>query len=418
MSANMAALARLQEQWTRGRAPRVSPAGSPPRRNHVVLPTLGYAVLAGACVLAAGGMEPLSVILASIVVAAGGALAAALTRRGGALLETVEEALRAELEPACCERKAGCISGLETLCGGVLPVWSGQIQMTRTLTEESVTALTNRFAEISQNLNTTLAASEGEGDAMGSLLANAQQELDSIVDALRSSLAGRSALLERATAMSGHTERLKDMARDVAEIAKQTNLLALNAAIEAARAGESGRGFAVVADEVRKLSTLSGDTGRKISETVELVTSSIDGTLSGSREYVVREEELVNESSAVMGRVVTSIRAAATELSDSSQQLRRQSQAIGAEISDVLVAFQFQDRVSQVLGHVGRDMDKLKDRILEQQQKLAAGQVAAPIDASVWLDELSRTYTVPEQHVIHNGQTPESSGGTGEITFF
>jgi len=63
------------------------------------------------------------------------------------------------------------------------------------------------------------------------------------------------------------------MAAEVANIAGQTNLLALNAAIEAARAGESGRGFAVVAGEVRNLSSLSSNTGKKMSDKVQVISS-------------------------------------------------------------------------------------------------------------------------------------------------
>ena len=55
-----------------------------------------------------------------------------------------------------------------------------------------------------------------------------------------------------------------DIVKAVARIADQTNLLALNAAIEAARAGQHGKGFAVVADEVRTLAETSEKSARDI----------------------------------------------------------------------------------------------------------------------------------------------------------
>lgn len=49
-------------------------------------------------------------------------------------------------------------------------------------------------------------------------------------------------------------ELIREIASEVAAIAKQTNMLSLNAQIEAARAGKMGMGFAVVATQVGKLS--------------------------------------------------------------------------------------------------------------------------------------------------------------------
>jgi methyl-accepting chemotaxis protein len=228
----------------------------------------------------------------------------------------------------------------------------------------------------------------------------------------------KDSMLGEVTTLSQFTEALKLMAKEVGDIAKQTNLLALNAAIEAARAGEVGRGFAVVADEVRKLSTLSGETGKKISETVERVNKAITTTLDISRQYAQRDEEMIRNSEKIIDQVVTRVQQAVVGISDSSNVLRQETQFIGEEISEVLVALQFQDRVSQVLSHVCNDMDKLKSRIADYERQLAQGNMPGSIDATAWLDELSSTYTVPEQHMVHNGGTPRAAAATSEITFF
>ena len=98
--------------------------------------------------------------------------------------------------------------------------------------------------------------------------------------------------------------------------------------------------------------------------------------------------------------------------------MRREGQLINVEISDVLVSLQFQDRVSQILTHVRNDLDKLVSRLQGQNQDFAQGNEIGPIDARKWLEELSKTYTMPEQHQVHHGDNPNVADKSDGITFF
>lgn len=62
----------------------------------------------------------------------------------------------------------------------------------------------------------------------------------------------------------------------IQDISKRINMLGLNAAIESARAGEFGKGFSVVASEMRKLATISGESSKKVSETLMDMKNSIN----------------------------------------------------------------------------------------------------------------------------------------------
>ena len=377
------------------------------------------AAIAVGCILAVAGSGRLPLSLAAFVVVVGAYLSMRAAGRWQKALCQAGTSVAQDLQRHCCPEKGHCISGLGSLCGGVLPVWSGQVEMARTHTEDSITALAQRFSNINARIAAGMGSSQGDsGTQLIALLNENESELDSIIATLRSALAMKETMLVEVSRLAQFTDSLQAMAKDVGDIAKQTNLLALNAAIEAARAGDVGRGFAVVADEVRKLSTLSGETGKKISETVHTVNKAIASTLQVSSRYAQQDEEMIVNSEKVIEHVVGRVHGAVQGLVASTDELRRENQSIGEEIAEVLVALQFQDRVSQVLSQVCNDIAKLKERIDTQQRRVREGGMPGPVDATAWLKELSHTYTVPEQHVVHSGGRLQPAAAASEITFF
>jgi len=238
-----------------------------------------------------------------------------------------------------------------------------------------------------------------------------------IMGSLKGTLAAKETLMGEVTRLTQFTDELQRMAKDVAQIAAQTNLLALNAAIEAARAGTAGRGFAVVAAEVRKLSELSGDTGKHISEKVAVVNAAMLSVVQNSQQYAKDSSEILLSSETKIGRVLDQFRNAVSGLSESAGILNSHVGEIRGEISDVLVNLQFQDRVSQILTHVSRDMEKLNAYLADIDQRWSAGQIHQPIDASSWLVDLAKGYTTMEQRVNQFG-TEKAGKAVPEVTFF
>lgn len=376
-------------------------AGTGPRRATSATTSaavLAPALLAGlAAALPAAGW-PWPVHAAVLVLAAAGA--------GAGVLAVIRRATGDA-------GQAGGAPGLDELCTGVLPVWSAQIELARDQTEEAITALAQRFVDINQRVANAVSNSHGGDDGvLLDLLARCRGELDSITDALRAALSTKDALLDQVGTLARFTGELRESAQSVADIARMTNLVALNAAIEAARAGEAGRGFAVVAREVRQLSLLSGAAGKKIGDTIDVVNRAMTETLQASQHYAQQDQQRLASSTAIIERVVADFHTATTTLAAAAQQMRHESAAVGVELEQVLVALQFQDRISQVLGHVRADMAKLETCL--------AGADAAPIDTAAWLEALASTYTTPEQYSTHGGSSASSAVGhsADDITFF
>jgi methyl-accepting chemotaxis protein len=388
------------------------------------LAPMAIATLGAGGFLGFGGFAVGPIVASAILLASAMVLAVWVSRRQAAIVAAAVESTRSMLAATQCSKKPGCISGLEKLYESVLPVWSGQIELARSHTEESAHDLVSRFAALTRRLDATMNVSRGAandldgGAGLLGLLGESERELNSILSSLRSAFQVKQTLLQQVGELARFTGDLKKMAKDVGDIAKQTNLLALNAAIEAARAGEVGRGFAVVADEVRKLSALSGETGKKITETVDTVNTAIASTLTLSREYAKQDDAAIAGSSETINRVMTKFRNATQGLAESADVLRRENEQVGGEIADVLVSLQFPDRVSQILGHVRNDVDKLDGRLREHEADAGAGRRPGPIDAGAWLDELAGTYTTSEQRAVHAGTQASVVTDASDITFF
>lgn len=314
--------------------------------------------------------------------------------------------------------------GLFPLCQQVLPVWSNQIEMAKTHSEESVANLAQRFDALSQRLDAAVVASQGtmEGDhgskeGIVDLLKSSQLELGSITKALSASLGEKEHLLHSIEALSNFTDKLSGMASEVSNIANQTNLLALNAAIQSARAGDAGHGFSVVADEVRKLARLSGGIGKQINETIGSVNDAIEDTLLISHRFAEQDKQTLNKAERTIDYVLGHFTRAAAGLTDSAELLRTENTAINDEISEVFVELQFQDRVSQILTLINNDLKKLEQHLSElEEKKSQQGEIVSPINTEQWINELTQTYTMVEQHAAHDGV--KNIDTQTSITFF
>ena len=308
----------------------------------------------------------------------------------------------------------GSYDRFRDLVASVVPLWHSHTALVRSQVQEAGENLVIRFSSLSQRLAGGNAAHGGEGQAMQAIN-NAEQGLAQIVDTLNRTQEFRVAIVKEISGIAEYSDTLRTMAGKVADIAGQTNLLALNAAIEAARAGEHGRGFAVVADEVRKLSTESGETGKLIRTTVDTVAQGIQNTIALAADFSAQEAELVQRSRETASSIVGEFQQTAHGLQASVAELLEEQKAIDADIQEVLVNLQFQDRVHQMIGHVLDDMERAEALCLDLNAD--PDHASGRIDKDAWLKQLSATYTTLEQQAVHQGKSVQSAA-TDEITFF
>jgi methyl-accepting chemotaxis protein len=381
------------------------------RHADVVYPTVLGAAGAVA-VLIAGGFNWLSAGLAVVLLLAGIALGwIGSARRAATTRRHMERYLSAE----------------QNFGAQVAPVWAGHIETSRTQMEQSISALSAQFAEIVDRLDATVDTAsrttsdiEDQGNGLVAVFARSETELNQVLSSQTAAMNSMNAMLENVEGLNQFTHQLEDMAMEVAKIAAQTNLLALNAAIEAARAGELGRGFAVVAQEFRMLSNQSGDTGRRITAMVGVISQAITTTCKVAQDSVQQEGNSMQSSDARIKGVLDGFRNITDALVQSGELLKQESISIKTEIGHSLVALQFQDRVGQILSQVKSNVEQFPLYLAEHQQKCLEAGAFEPLDAEGFMAEMKKTYVMSDQHLTHDTGKVVHAGAQAddEITFF
>ncbi|WP_212630156.1 methyl-accepting chemotaxis protein [Pseudomonas sp. KB-10] len=299
-------------------------------------------------------------------------------------------------------------ASVEPLLLEVLPAWSQNLGHVRQLVQENIQRLFERFAGLSGRLEQTLNSSEQAigGGGVTANLREAHRRLDEVIASFHGASARKTELLGTIAHLDSYASELQKMSKLVQDIASQTNLLALNAAIEAARAGEHGRGFSVVADEVRKLSSLSAETGQRMGEKVGEINQAIRATVTAAEELSGSEKSNLDYLDQVAGEVMQRLSANLDELSSSSLQLQQDARTTQADIQEIIVSLQFQDRTDQMLDHLQIDLDRLQKAVREQDGILA--------NPTRWLRELRDRFTTDEER--HGGR--RSTKQQDDVTFF
>jgi methyl-accepting chemotaxis protein len=294
-----------------------------------------------------------------------------------------------------------------------LPIWTKQVESARRQTEEAVVALSSRFEGIVNRLDRALGAAGSDTGARGIAedAAEGERHLAEVIQALKLIQESRDALAKDIRALVTHTEELRKMSSDVESIAFQTNMLALNAAIEAAHAGAAGKGFAVVAHEVRALSEAARSTGKRITGTVGLISTSLLEIGAKNEKVASRDQQAVADSQEHIRTVLERFNQRTTRLAAAAQQSSAAGEAIKGEVCESLVQLQFQDRVGQILQHVVSSMRQAEDLPV-----MSAGS-SAQEQVTQHMENMARTYTTDEQRRLHRGLEAQAAAPQ-DVTFF
>ncbi len=331
---------------------------------------LGWIVLLGGVVsLMSGTGLGLSGWAALLLAGIGWQLIAFVASRSMVKSAADQQRMKGE-EQALLDEFHRLLEECSTRFSSQLGVARDELARVQTLLSEAIVSLSGSFHSMHEHTQrqreVSLAVTSGaDGDKGGSRFDDFVMDTTAVMQRVVDSIVGNSKLgmelVELTESIAARTQDVQSILSEIGAIAKQTNLLALNAAIEAARAGEAGRGFAVVADEVRDLSGRTSQFSQQINKVIQDMQVTVKQTEVAISRMASQDLTFAFESKQNVEKIIGTMESQNQLRMAAVGQLGGIADEVDVQVGRAVTALQFQDIVSQLIGHVGRRVDAIDD---------------------------------------------------------
>lgn len=312
-------------------------------------------------------------------------------------------------------------------CLPLLPVLATQLRDTIREVEEAVVGVCGSFQEIAKRAREVVSSGvmrcsqsgpDQEGSGVAGLIEDTRRTMGLLLQRIEQSSQISSATVDRMQEIEKRMQGLHETLADIDRISAQARLLAFNGQLEAARAGEYGAAFGIVATETAKMAQHTVDASKSIRQMIATLSTSLT---EGTSELRQRAEVDRQEADSVRGEVTRSLDSLAalhSKFCRAVEETKLNSRQVGEDLSQAIVAMQFQDAMSQRVGHVAHTLEEihevLETRLAEENDDRSS---SARVSHHDWSNRMRDRYTMAAEHKAmssHGGFKAAGDEGLGD----
>jgi len=286
----------------------------------------------------------------------------------------------------------------------------------------SMSAQAQRQQELGMSVVGQYGGGEGSASDFETFTRQTSETLGSFVNSVVENSKLAMELVEMTDRIANEMRQILGMLGEIDGISKQTNLLALNAAIEAARAGEAGRGFAVVADEVRDLSGRTSHFSQQIRSLMQNMQAAIGETESAINKMAAQDMTFALKSKQDVEQAMQNVEEMNRNTSHAVSELNQIAAVMESSVNQAVVSLQFQDMVTQLLGHAGNRLSELQSTIAEigRAANLLATERIGPEQMSRLQTQLTAAAAALEsiRHAAESNPVKQEGFASGDVDLF
>jgi methyl-accepting chemotaxis protein len=322
-------------------------------------------------------------------------------------VEDGDEKRIAGVSPLPTIRKDALLSSLS-----VLPVAAAQLQEVSRHVEESVVKVCGSFQDMieraRQATSQTPLIDDSDKDpcktqkmGINHLIADTRETMSDLLKRIEHTSDFSGQMVEKLNAMERQTEELKDTLTDIDAVAKNSRLLALNGQLEAARAGEQGAAFAIVATETAKMAVHAVDSSKKLRRMIGTISESINGASVEIKNRATTDVQETAQSRKEVDHSLDAMSLLHVDMQKAIDQSHDNCQELARDISEAVMAMQFQDAVNQRIEHVVHLLLELHDVLSKQLNEESCPALLHETHENIdWAHRMAGKYTMAAEHKV------------------